>query len=195
MFRIRSDKRLIPPVRFSSFQPRRFDSESFAQIYDAHVDKIYNYIYYKVGTAALAEDLTAQVFLNAWQAMGRYRWSGRPVAAWLFRIAHNLIVDHFRTQHATVPIDGLPYLGNDDDVEGLVQQRLDVDVLRNAMKELTTDQRQVIRLKFLQGYSTAEVATILSRDPAAIRALQRRALLSLHRILRNDGELLEPARV
>ncbi len=192
MFRTRSDKRLIPPNRFSSLQPRRFDAEMFAQIYDSHVDKIYKYIYYKVGTAAQAEDLTAQVFLNAWQATASYRWTERPISAWLFRIAHNLVIDHFRTQHASVPIDGLSFLSGDDDVEELAQQHLTADTLRQAMRQLTNDQRDVILLKFLEGYSTAEVASILSRDPGAVRALQRRALIALHRILKNDAAFIEP---
>lgn len=192
MFRTGLDKRLIPPLpHFPSFQKRRFDSDSFAKIYDAHVDKIYKYIYYKVGTAAEAEDLTAQVFLNAWQARGRYRWTERPVSAWLFRIAHNLVIDHFRTNHATVSIDGVPFLSYDDDVEELAQQHLTADLLRKAMEQLTDDQREVVLLKFLEGYNTAEVATILSRDQAAVRALQRRALIALHRILRNE-EFVEP---
>jgi RNA polymerase sigma-70 factor, ECF subfamily len=190
MFWIRSDKRLDALARFSSRQSSQFDSESFAKIYDAHVDKIYKYIYYKVGTAVEAEDLTAQVFLNAWQALGRYRQTDRPVSAWLFRIAHNLVIDHFRTQHATVPIDGLPFLSYDDDVEELAQQHLTADMLRQAMQQLTDDQRDVILLKFLDGYSTAEVATILSRDQAAVRALQRRALIALHRILKNNAEFI-----
>ena len=189
MLGIRSDQRLNLLTRFSSCQSSRFDSKSFAKIYDAYVDKIYRYIYYKVGTAAEAEDLTIQVFMNAWQALGRYRQTDRPVSAWLFRIAHNVVIDHFRTQHATVPLDSLPFLRYDDDVEELVQQHLTADVLRQAMQRLTDDQRGVVLLKFLEGYSTAEVAAILSRNQAAVRALQRRALTALHRILKDDAKL------
>lgn len=75
---------------------KRGDSEAFAKLYDQHVDEIYKYIYYKVGNVAETEDLTAQTFLNAWEAIGDYEFQGLPFSAWLYRIAHNLVVDYYR---------------------------------------------------------------------------------------------------
>ena len=83
----------------------KHDPEAFARLYDRFVDKIYKYIYYKVGAKSDAEDLTAQVFLKAWEAIGKYRVTERPFSAWLYRIAHNLVVDHFRTKRDAVPIE------------------------------------------------------------------------------------------
>src|SRR5712692_6263403 len=81
------------------------DAAAFGQLYDDYAAKIYRYAYYKVGTRVQAEDLTAQVFLKAWEAIGGYRSTNRPFSAWLFRIAHNLIVDYFRTQRPALPLE------------------------------------------------------------------------------------------
>ena len=173
----------------SAWRPPRtksIDSEEFARLYDAYVDKIYNYIYYKIGSTTQAEDLTSEVFAKAWQARGRYHWTQRPFSAWLYRIAHNLVVDHYRTQHETVPIDGLISIDAAEKVEELAEQHLDSEMVRKAMQGLTQDQKQVIRLKFMEEYDTDEVAQIMGRGPTAIRALQHRALLSLCRILRKE---------
>jgi RNA polymerase sigma-70 factor (ECF subfamily) len=95
MERIEREKRL-------ALRAAQRDSEAFAALYDAYVDKIYKYVFYKVGGQAEAEDLTAQVFLRAWEAIGEYEWREYPFSAWLFRIAHNLIVDHHRARRETV---------------------------------------------------------------------------------------------
>ena len=183
MIRTWSNTRPITSIALGSPHARKLDRETFAQLYDSYVDKVYRYIYYKVGSTTQAEDLTAQVFMKAWQARGRYRWTERPFSAWLFRIAHNLVVDHFRTSHESVPIDDLPLFEYAGNVEELAEQHLDSEMLRDALKQLTDDQQQVILLKFIEGYNTGEVAEIMERGVTAVRALQHRALLSLHRIL------------
>lgn len=160
------------------------DAEAFAQLYDRFVDKIYKYVYYKVGTTQQAEDLTAQVFLKAWEAFQGYRWTERPFSAWLYRIAHNLVVDHFRAHRDAVNIEGLD-LGDEHavDMEELANQHLNGEILRRAIAQLTEDQQEVIVLKFLEGYSTVQVAEVMDKDPGAIRALQHRALGALQRNL------------
>ncbi len=163
------------------------DTEAFTRLYDRFVDKIYKYVYYRVGSTDLAEDLTSQVFLKAWMAIQNYRCTDRPFSAWLFRIAHNLIVDHFRTQHPSLSIDELPLADESvDDADELAQSHLTAETLRKALKRLTQDQQQVIILKFLEGYGTEELATIMGKHPGAVRALQHRGLLALQRILKKD---------
>ncbi len=163
------------------------DSAAFALLYDRYVDKIYRYIFYKVGASAEAEDLTAQVFLKAWESIGSYHWTERPFAAWLYRIAHNLVVDHFRTRHVAAPIDDLS-LEDDAAVEDIVQQQLTNEMLRKTIARLTDDQQQVIILRFLEGYSTPEVARLIDKDEGAVRALQHRALDALQRMLRKEAK-------
>jgi len=161
------------------------DANAFAQLYDRYVAKIYKYIYYRTGASMSVEDLTAQVFLKAWESIDGYRWTERPFAAWLFRIAHNLIIDHYRQQREFVSIDDLVL---EDDhtppLDDLAQLHLTSEQIRQAIAKLTDDQQQVIILKFIEGYEIEQVADILGKDARAIRSLQHRALASLQRILR-----------
>ena len=174
------------PMRQSSGIPSRLDAQAFGRLYDNNVGKVYKYIYYKVGTAVQAEDLTAQVFMKAWEASDRYQWTERPFSAWLFRIAHNLVVDHFRSQRDTLSIEGLPFEidAHADSLDVQAQRKLTAAELKKAIARLTDSQQQVIVLKFLEGYSTEETARIMGKDQGAIRALQHRALTALQRTCR-----------
>ncbi len=167
----------------------RRDQQAFAQLYDRFVDKIFKYIYYRVNSKTEAEDLTAHVFLKAWEAIGNYRWTDRPFGAWLYRIAHNIVVDHFRIHRETTSLDDVistEHIGTN--FEDVVEQRLTADRLRSGLSRLTHDQQQVIILKFLEGYSTAEIAAILGKQEGAVRTLQHRALLRLTTILSQHAE-------
>ena len=164
----------------------RHDQEAFAALYNAYVEKIYKYLYYKVGSIQDAEDLCEQVFLKAWEAIGRYTWCGYPFSSWLYRLAHNLVVDHYRTRRETVPLHDLIFTGNEPSDPGpaeALSRTLDGAELAEAIGQLTSDQRQVIALKFIEGYENAEIAGMLSKKEGAIRALQYRALRSLQAIL------------
>jgi RNA polymerase sigma-70 factor (ECF subfamily) len=170
----------------------RHDREAFAQLYDRFVEKIFRYIYYKVGTRAEAEDLTAQVFMKAWEAIGHYQWMDRPFAAWLYRIAHNNVVDYFRMRRDVSSLDEMPFIEEENaaSLEELTQQHMTADVLRRAISRLTQDQQRVIILRFLEGYSTEQVAQILDKQPGAVRTLQHRALAGLSNIFRKGSERL-----
>lgn len=169
----------------------RRDRRAFAQLYDRFVDKIYKYIYYKVGSSAEAEDLTAQTFLKAWEAIGGYRWTERPFSAWLYRIAHNLVVDYFRTKRETASLEELPSLEErGTTLEEVTEQHLTAEVLRRAIGHLTSDQQQVILLRFLEGYSTEQVAQLMGKQPGAVRTLQHRALVGLSALFRKGTETL-----
>ncbi|MGI9146771.1 MAG: RNA polymerase sigma factor [Chloroflexota bacterium] len=166
------------------------DSSAFGELYDRFVERVYRYLYFRTGSHPEAEDLTEQVFLKAWEAIGRYRWQGRPFVAWLYRLAHNSHIDHVRTHRPTTSLD-------DDDrpielaspaaaVE--LSRTLDADLLSNALAELTIDQQQVIVLKFIDGLDNEHIAQSMDKREGAIRALQMRALMSLRRVLARQGE-------
>ncbi len=160
------------------------DQAAFAELYNAYVDKIYKYIYYKVGNAPDAEDLCEQVFLKAWEAIGRYTWCGYPFSSWLYKLAHNLVVDHYRMRRDTLPLNDVLATSDEPvDPESLLRQTLDAYELREAIFQLTPEQRQVIALKFIEGYENAEIAQMMNKKEGAIRALQYRALRSLQAIL------------
>ena len=166
------------------------DSDAFGELYDLFVERVYRYLYFRTGSHPEAEDLTEQVFLKAWEAIGRYRWQGRPFLAWLYRLAHNAHIDHVRSQKPTTS------LNNDDHPVELpssaaaveLSRALDADLLARALGELTPDQQQVIVMKFLEGLDNEQIAQNLAKREGAIRALQMRALMSLRRVLEHQGE-------
>lgn len=168
----------------------RRDREAFSRLYDRFVDRIFKYVYYKVGSRAEAEDLTAQAFLKAWEAIGGYRWTERPFVAWLYRIAHNIVVDYFRVRRETTSLDSVAIDEHRQDLEQLTEQHLTAEVLHQAIMRLTHDQQQVIILRFLNGYNTDEVAKIMGKQPGAVRTLQHRALAALANIFRRGSERL-----
>ncbi len=160
------------------------DPDAFAALYNAYVERIYKYVYYKVGDPNEAEDLCEQVFLKAWEAIGRYTWYGYPFSSWLYRLAHNLVVDHYRTRREILPLNDTLLIREEPiDPEVALARSLTSGELRQAILRLTTEQRQVICLKFIEGYSNSEIATMMDKKEGAIRALQYRALRSLQTIL------------
>lgn len=167
---------------------KRGDRAAFAQIYDTFVDRIYKYAYYRVGHSNDAEDITAQVFIKAWQAIGRYETMGRPFAAWLYRIAHNQIVDFFRARRETAPLESANSQISSFDVEDMILRHAQADLLREAIKHLSPDQQAVIALRFLEGWGTEEAAHIMGKTPGAVRTLQHRALARLNQIVRSKPE-------
>lgn len=162
------------------------DLAAVSELYNLHVERIYRYIRYRTGDDLTAEDLTAEVFLRAIESLGSYREHGAPFIAWLYRIAHARVIDYWRSskRRQTAPLDD-PLLQ-----DGLVaaDDAIETDFLQHrslwvALRQLTEDQQQVIVLKFVQGLSNAEIAQLLGKTEGAIKALQRRALESLARLL------------
>ena len=166
------------------------DSDAFGELYDLFVARVYRYLYFRTGSHPEAEDLTEQVFLKAWEAIGRYRWQGRPFLAWLYRLAHNAHIDHVRSQKPTTSLnsDERPVELPSSAAAVELSRALDADLLARALGELTPDQQQVIVMKFLEGLDNEQIAQNLAKREGAIRALQMRALMSLRRVLEHQGE-------
>ena len=166
---------------------RQGDHAAFDVLYRRHVTAIYRYCSLRVGgVQADAEDLTSKVFLRAWQSIGRYQEQGRPFLAWLHTIARNLVLDHFRQYHPTVPMDDL--LPAPANVPEEVDMRLEREHLREAIAQLTPDQRQVVTYQFILGYNSEETAAMMGKRAGAIRALQMRALQALRKVLGQDRQ-------
>ena len=172
------------------------DRAAYGELYEHYVDKIYRYIYYKVGQRAEAEDLTSLTFLKAWDAIGDYEWRNHPFGAWLFRIAHNLVVDHHRARKDHLALDDAsPQLegrASRDEVrpERVLNEMLTVERVRHAIGRLTEDQQQVLVLRFFEELSTGEVANIMGKRRGAIRGLQFRALSALRDLLYREQDAL-----
>lgn len=165
------------------------DADAFAELYRANVQAIFRYIYHRVNDTHLAEDLTGDVFIRALEALSGYRDQGKPLAAWLYRIAHARVVDHYRK------VDRRP-VESDVEAEPLtVAQDLDEDLLRRqaakalreAIAELTSDQQQVIILRFIEGCRLEEVGEVMNKNINAVKSLQHRALRSLAGHLERAG--------
>jgi RNA polymerase sigma-70 factor (ECF subfamily) len=165
------------------------DAHAFGELYERFLDPIYRYLYVRLGSRADAEDLAEQVFLKAWEAIGRFKWQGKPFLAWLYRVAHNVLVDFTRARKNALSLNDderpLEVMSEAATVE--LGQTIDAELLAGAVSELTEEQQQVITLKFLEGYDNARIAQVMDKREGAIRALQLRALLSLRRVLQRQG--------
>jgi len=160
------------------------DQEAFAQLYEGYFDKIYRYVAIRIGDRMEAEDITQQVFLNAIKAISSFRWRGIPFSAWLFRIAHNQVVDYLRrkTKRATAPLDE-SLVASDHDPQLIAGQRLDIERLHSATGRLTPAQQEVISLRFAGELSIAQVAKIMGKSEGAVKALQHSAIVALRKTL------------
>jgi len=161
--------------------------EAFGDLYSIYLDRIYRYVFYQVHNREVAEDLTEEVFVKAWRSIGRYRWEGRPFSAWLYRIAHNHVVDHFRTHRRHEPLEiDIPDDGEQPD-EAVERQQTKELVLR-ALAKLPQQQKQLITLKFVEELGNEAIEQIMEKSQGAIRIMQMRALAALRRKLSEEME-------
>jgi RNA polymerase sigma-70 factor, ECF subfamily len=161
------------------------DQTAFAQLYEEHFDRIYRYVCLKIGDRSEAEDMTQQVFVCALRSITTFKWQGTPFTAWLFRIAHNQIVDHLRRKTrrpATIDIDETLPASKGDPVE-MAELSLNVERLSEAIRSLTKSQQEVLSLRFAGGLSIEEVAKVMGKKPGAVKALQHAAVVALRKLL------------
>lgn len=168
---------------------KNYDTEAFGQLYDLYFDKLFGYAYYKTGNRFEAEDIVEQVFLKVLEKIPAFEWRGAPFSSWLFRIASNLVVDHYRsTKYEAVDIseeaDSLP--GDSYNPEQFAIRESERSEIIDAIKGLTEEQQQVIVMRFIAGMTNEEVAKAIDKKVGAVKALQHRAIGSLGRILRGD---------
>ena len=167
------------------------DPDAFAELYETYLDEVYRFIFYRVEDESVAEDLTSQVFLKAWDNIGRYQVRGLPFSAWLFRIARNIVIDYYRTRKDIMPLEEPGALIEPDPAANVakeVEKRLQGEWLRRMLQQLTEEQKEVLTLKFIHGLSTKEVAKVMKKRQGAIRALQMRGLQALADLIGVDDE-------
>lgn len=171
------------------------DAAAFGCLYELYLDRIYRYVFYRVGSVSEAEDLAEQVFLNAWEAIERYEARGAPFAAWLYRLAHNLVVDHYRSKKPSAPLDEVDEAEEaGDDVATAVEGVLEIQELREALVRLHPDYQRLIVLRFVEGLSHSEVAQIIGKSEGATRVIQHRALQALARALTDSAAVGQRSR-
>src|SRR6201995_3680360 len=157
------------------------DRDALEELYLIHFDRIYSYLHVSVGNRHDAEDLTTQTFLKMLESIGKFRWQSAPFSAWLFRIAHNLAMDHFRANRRWQPEEEVPEPDADESTsaEAGALESIGRKSMLELIEDLSPEQQQVLTLKFVFNFSNAEAATILGKTEGAIKALLHRALVSL----------------
>jgi RNA polymerase sigma-70 factor, ECF subfamily len=161
-----------------------YDQTALGEIYDRYAAKIYSYMLYHTGDQELAEDLTASVFIKMLNAIRAEKAWQQSFSGWLYRIAHNVLVDHFRRdgRYATQELDERLPLSSPD-VLSKAEESISSERVKKAMIHLTEEQQMVIVLKFFEERSNVEVAQVMGKTEGAIKSLQYRALAALRRHL------------
>jgi RNA polymerase sigma-70 factor (ECF subfamily) len=165
---------------------RNGDSEAFGHLYDHYQASVYRFLYYRVGSMPLAEDLAAETFFRALRSMSSFRWQGKDFGAWLMTIARNLTTDHFkagRTRLESTTEDMSTLDSAAEGPEGAVLASLTNEALLEALSQLPAEQRDCLVMRFLQGLSIAETADVLGRSSGAVKQLQLRGVRNLAKIL------------
>ena len=165
-------------------EERRQNEARLTGLFNEYYDKIARYAFVRVRNRTEAEDIASEVFLKALHSLESYKQQGIPMQAWLFRIAHNLVVDHFRktAKKKTIPIDSVQIESVTDPVR-TAEMNIELARVNKAMEQLTPAQREVIRLRFFGGFTSKEVGQILNKGDGAIREMQRAATQSLRNLL------------
>jgi len=168
-------------------EARRSSEARLASLYEEYYDKIAHYALVHIGDRTEAEDVAGEVFLKALDSLESYQERGIPMQAWLFRIAHNLIVDYLRkmAKRKTVPIDTVQVEADTNPV-AVAERNIELERVTKAMEQLTREQREVIGLRFFGGLTSGEAGSILNKSDGAIREMQRAAIEKLRRLLVTD---------
>jgi RNA polymerase sigma-70 factor, ECF subfamily len=155
-------------------------------LYEEYYDKIAHYAFARTGDKTEAEDIASEVFLKALDSLDSYQERGLPMQAWLFKIAHNLVVDRLikKTRQKTIPLDNVE-IPEEDDPASTAEKNIEIQRMTQAMHGLTNDQQEVLRLRFFGGLASKEVAALMKKNDGAVREMQRAALEKLRQIM--DG--------
>jgi RNA polymerase sigma-70 factor (ECF subfamily) len=158
------------------------EAQVWSQWYDQYYGPLYRYAFSRLSSREDAEDIAAQVFVEALKGIDGYKYRGRPILAWLYRIAHNLVAARYRKIGRASPVAGDGPAADDPEAA------LDSLVLREMVGRLTPDQREIVTLRFFAGLSTAEIARVLDKKEATVYSIQVRAVAALRRLLAPDPE-------
>lgn len=164
---------------------RKTRQAKLARLFEEYFDKIMRYIVSRIGNTADAEDIAGEVFVKATASIDKYKERGLPIGAWLFKIAHNLVIDYQRRKSKIefVPIDGMQATGNEDTAK-IAETNVEFDKVVKVLNQLTPDQRQIIELRFLGELSSEETGKILGKKGGTVRQVQSIALQKLRNILK-----------
>jgi RNA polymerase sigma-70 factor (ECF subfamily) len=166
-------------------QAQAGSAESFGTLYDHYVPQIYRFVLLKVTAREEAEDLTHEIFLRAWRKIKAYQIRGFPFSSWLYQIARNQVIDHYRLKKNQISLEmvDVDLVKAEESVERDVERLLSLDRVREAMKDLSHDEQDVLIMRFVEGLSHREIASTISKSEGAVRLIQHRALNALRKSL------------
>lgn len=160
------------------------EASAFGQLYDHYQPQIYRFIVLKVGRREEAEDLTHHVFLNAWQNIRSYRNLGNPFSSWLYQIARNQVIDHYRTEKQNVDLESIEDIAVLlPEAEAKTEEKLEIERVMKAIRQLKPEYQDIVAMRFVEELSIKEVAGILHKSEGAVKLLQHRAINQLREIL------------
>jgi len=164
------------------------NSSAFGELFDHYQPMIYRFIAVKVSRREEAEDLTHQVFMSAWQKIKSYQHRGFPFSSWLYQIARNQVVDHYRARKNETSIDAIDpeHFAVTASAEFALPMKLQMETVREAMHQLKPDYEDIIILRFIEDISLKECAAILKKTEGAIKLMQHRAMNELKKILKEE---------
>lgn len=173
------------------FRAQAGDRKAAGTLYEYYYKEIYTYIFYRVSDASTAEDLSAEVFVRMIRRLPSYLDQGKPFISWLYTIAKNLVIDHYRIQDKRDPMPIKDQLLEDDQLkpDRQLQNQEAVDSFRRAIRHLTEQQQSVIIHRFVEGRSIQDIADLIDKSERAVRSLQHRALRSLEKALMMENIL------
>jgi len=165
---------------------RKGDADAFGMLYDHYQPSVYRFLFYRTRSSTLAEDLTSETFFRALRSMTGFRWQGKDFGAWLMTIARNLATDHFKAGRTRLELTTEDMGQHDDATEGPESQvlaSLTNEILLDALTKLPAEQRDCLVMRFLQGMSIAETASVLDRSDGAVKQLQLRGVRNLAKLM------------
>ena len=166
------------------------DPQAFARLYDSYVERVTRYIYFRVSEESDMEDLVSQVFLKAWENLHRYKPGRSPFIAWLYTIARNLVIDHYRTKRNMLPLEEALTLPSDITMpDEEAQLHFDLEAMRDGLQSLSADQQQALVLKYIAGLPNDSIARIMNKQEGTVRGLQMRGLQTLAKYMK-EKELI-----
>ncbi len=159
------------------------DSEAFGLLYDQYLPAIYRFILLKIGDKVTTEDLTHQVFLSAWQNIEKYQIQGFPFSSWLYRIAHNAVIDYYRTDKKNLNLENIAETAAVNNLEEKIDQEFELNIIKAALKELPEEQQSIIVMKFVEEMTNKEIAAALGKSEGSIKTAQHRCLKNIREIV------------
>lgn len=171
-------------------QARKGDSHAFGELYERYAPRVFRFLFAHLDNRLDAEDLLAEVFLRTWRSLPGYQERGLPFAAFLFRVARNLLTDYYRQsghQRGQVSIEDLSLQDSESSPGEKVNEGFERSELRHYLTQLREDYRSVLVLRFFGELSPEETAQVMGRSPGAVRVLQHRALSALRVIMEDEA--------